>query len=64
MNNIQVFLYFLWGSVFILLLGWVGNADFEQAQLSEELYCERVAEGVHNDYLKNDKFGIDCSKYN
>ena len=53
-------LYILGGALFLLVMGWVGQSDLEQAILSEKLYCERVFNGVHSHYQNR----IDCTQYN
>ena len=56
----QTFLYVLGGALFLLVMGWVGQSDLEQAILSEKLYCERVSSGVHSHYQTR----VDCTQYN
>jgi hypothetical protein len=56
----QTMLYILGGALFLLVMGWVGQSDLEQAILSEKLYCERVFNGVHSHYQNR----IDCTQYN
>ena len=56
----QTYLYILGGLFFLLVMGWVGQSDLEDAMLSELLYCERVFDGVHSHYETR----VDCTKYN
>lgn len=34
----------------LLILGAAGNADYQQAQIAEDSYCDRVQRGIHRDY--------------
>ena len=35
----------------ILLFGYIGEADYQDALASEQRYIERVCDGSHSDYL-------------
>lgn len=45
------------GITFAMLLGLVGSYDYDEAKVSEQLYCEMVAEGSWSEYDQE----IDCS---
>lgn len=34
----------------LLIMGWVGNMDYEDAQLGQQHYCKMVANGHWPDY--------------
>ena len=36
----------------ILLFGYIGEADYQDALASEQRYVERVCDGTHSDYLE------------
>jgi hypothetical protein len=53
---------------FLLLAGWAGNSDYEDALVAEQAYCERVTlyyatagEQGWPDY--RDMYNIMCAKY-
>lgn len=38
-------------ALFFVLLGFVGEQDYQDALASESAYCSRLADGLHADYL-------------
>ena len=43
----------------ILLFGYIGEADYQDALASEQRYIERVCDGAHSDYLS---LGVTCAE--
>ena len=45
--------------IFLIILGLVGEGDFQSELMEEQHYCERVQSGTHTHYRKE----INCQKY-
>ena len=45
--------------IFLIILGLVGEGDFQSELMEEQNYCDRVERGTHTHYRKE----INCQKY-